>query len=97
MANVEWLTQALADVDRLYNFLEDKNPEIAKRAAARIKHGALLLEDSPHIGRPIADETNRRELYIAFGAGAYVLRYRLENDNTVVVIRVWHSRENRQL
>ena len=95
MANVEWLTQALADVERLYNFLEDKNPEIAKRAAARIKHGTLLLEDSPHIGRPMPGETSRRELFITFGAGAYVLRYMLEDNNTVVIIRVWHSRENR--
>lgn len=94
MAKVEWLARALVDIDRLYNFLEDKNPLVAKQAAARIKHGALLLKDSPHIGRPMPDETGRRELFMSFGAGAYVLRYMQEKD-TVVVIRVWHSRENR--
>ena len=31
---------------------------------------------------------------IPFGAGAYVLRYRV-HDDTVVVIRVWHNREAR--
>ena len=32
---------------------------------------------------------------IPFGIGAYVLRYRI-HDETVVVIRVWHSREVRR-
>jgi plasmid stabilization system protein ParE len=29
-----------------------------------------------------------------FGRGAYVLRYRIDDD-AVVVLRVWHSREER--
>jgi len=40
------------------------------------------------------DDTGRRELFIPFGASAYVLRYRI-HDDTLVVIRVWHSREER--
>jgi plasmid stabilization system protein ParE len=41
------------------------------------------------------DETGRRELFIPFGASAYVLRYMQEDKDTVVVVRVWHSREIR--
>ena len=41
------------------------------------------------------DETGRRELVISFGAGAFVLRYMWDKYDTVVIIRVWHSRENR--
>ena len=37
------------------------------------------------------DETDRRDLVVPFGAGAYALRYRIDHD-AVVVIRVWHSR-----
>lgn len=40
------------------------------------------------------DDTGRREIFLAFGAGAYVLRYRIDGD-TVVIIRAWHSREKR--
>jgi len=43
---------------------------------------------------PLGDALKRRELYLAFGAGAYVLRYIL-TENNIVVIRVWHSRERR--
>jgi hypothetical protein len=34
-------------------------------------------------------------LFVAFGAGAYVLRYRIDQAGSPVVIRVWHSRESR--
>ncbi|GMR22257.1 MAG: hypothetical protein BMS9Abin37_0593 [Acidobacteriota bacterium] len=42
----------------------------------------------------MGDDTGRRELIIPFGAGAYILRYRIHRD-AVVIIRVWHSREAR--
>lgn len=95
MARLKWLPEALLDLKRLYVFLNSKDSEAASRVAMCILEGANLLKTSPRIGRPMPDETGRRELFTAFGAGAYVLRYRLEDAKTVVVIRVWHSRENR--
>ena len=92
---VKWLPEALLDIERLYSFLNDKNPEAAARAATIILKGAMMLKSTPRIGRPMPDETGRRELFVPFGAGAYVLRYMQEDENTVVVIRVWHSREDR--
>ena len=91
---VRWLEPALDDIRRLYDFLLEKDPTAAGRAARAIRAGADRLLDSPEIGRPLADGTGRRELVIPFGAGAYVLRYRV-HDDTVVVIRVWHGREAR--
>jgi hypothetical protein len=38
---------------------------------------------------------NRHELFIAFGAGAYVIRYKLEAKDSVVIVRFWHNLENR--
>ncbi|MBI3624040.1 type II toxin-antitoxin system RelE/ParE family toxin [Candidatus Saccharibacteria bacterium] len=95
MVTVKWLPEALADIERLHSFLNDKDPEAAARAARAILQGARLLKTTPHIGRPMPDETSRREQFVAFGAGAYVLRYMQEDEKTVVVIRVWHSREDR--
>lgn len=95
MVKIKWLPEALNDVQRLYEFLYDKDINAAKRAASSILEGSSLFKTSSHIGRPMPDETGRRELFIAFGAGAYVLRYMLENEHTVVIIRVWHSKEIR--
>ncbi len=91
---VRWLEPALDDVRRLYDFLLDRDPAAAGRAARAIRAGADRLLDSPEIGRPLADGTGRRELVIPFGGGAYVLRHRI-HDDTVVLIRVRHGREDR--
>ena len=95
MVQVKWRLRAVKDIERLHAFLYKKDISVARQAAYVIFQAASLLETSPRIGRPMPDETARRELIIPFGSGAYILRYVLETDNTVVVIRVWHSRENR--
>ncbi len=94
-AKVVWRERALEDIDRLYNFLFEKNGEAATKAAQVILRGSSLLEESPRLGRPMTDNTQRRELFIPFGSGFYVLRYFLASD-TVVIVRVWHGREDRK-
>jgi plasmid stabilization system protein ParE len=93
MPEVIWLPEAVADVERLYRFLADKNPQAARNAALCIQAAARQLETFPEIGRPFRDGSERREVFAAFGAGAYVLRYRLSAAGHPVVIRVWHTRE----
>ena len=95
MASIVWLPEARADIARLYEFLVEKDIEAAARCAGAVLDGAKLLEVSPRIGRPMPDDTGRRELFIPFGAGAYILRYILESPDKVVVIRAWHSGEQR--
>jgi plasmid stabilization system protein ParE len=93
LPQIKWLPEALADVERLYTFLHEKSPAAAARAAKSIRDGAGL--SIPDIGRPMDDDTGRREWIISFGAGAFVLRYMRDENDTVVIIRVWHSKENR--
>jgi plasmid stabilization system protein ParE len=95
MPQIKWLPEALQDIERLHHFIHHKNPVAARRMASVIMEGARLLNTSPAIGRPMADGTGRRELFIPFNAGAYVLRYMIERENTAVIIRVWHSKEER--
>jgi plasmid stabilization system protein ParE len=90
-----WLAETRDDIQRLYDFLIDKDPRAAERAVRAIQLGAKRLKELPRIGHRMDDDTGRRELFIPFGAGAYVLRYRIDRD-TVIVIRVWHSREARE-
>lgn len=94
-AKIAWRERALEDVRRLYDFLFEKNEEAAVKAAQIILRGSSLLEESPRLGRPMADGTGRRELFIPFRSGFYVLRYFLTSD-TAVIVRVWHGREDRR-
>jgi len=95
MGKLEWLPEALEDVERLHEFLSSKDVEAANKCITTILEGTKLLKASPHIGRPMSDELRQRELFMSFGAGAYVLRYRLDDVETIIIVRVWHSRENR--
>jgi len=96
MSEIKWLPAALEDVERLYLFLFEKNPQAAESAAKTILEGAKLLETSLYIGQPMNDETKRRELILSFGSGAYIIRYMVqEKSDTAVILCVWHSRERR--
>ncbi len=91
---VIWLPDAITDLMRLRKFIQDKNPSAAKRAASKIKEGTAILMNNPESGRPVEGLSLFREILIPFGAGNYVLRYR-EDDVTIVVVRIWHSKEER--
>ncbi|MEO8105016.1 MAG: type II toxin-antitoxin system RelE/ParE family toxin [Candidatus Saccharibacteria bacterium] len=95
MAQVKWRERAIVDIEHLHSFLYEKDNSAASKMALTISHAASLLETSPRIGRPMGDETGRRELFIPFGAGAYVIRYKLLGEDTVLIIRVWHNKETR--
>src|SRR5664279_5721151 len=91
---IVWLPEALEDMQRLRLFLEDKNPTAAALAGRVLQAGAKRLADFPEIGQPMNDGTDRRELFLPFGTGGYVLRY-ITDKQTVVIIRTWPSREKR--
>jgi plasmid stabilization system protein ParE len=78
-----WLPEARDDSERLFRFLLDVNPGAAERAVRLIQTGARSLLDQPEMGRPMGDGSGRREIYLPFGASAYVLRYRVDDQGGV--------------
>ncbi len=92
MARVEWHQKARLDVERLTDFLWERQADTAMRALSVIVDGAELLASSPRLGRPLGDALGRRALSLPFGSGAYVLYYVLETEDMVVILRVWHNR-----
>ncbi len=91
---VRWLPEAWQDTQRLYDFLIGQDPGAAARAMDILQDGANRLAEMPEIGKPMTDDTGRRECYLPFGTSAYVLRYMIDSED-VVIIRVWHCREHR--
>lgn len=94
MRKIIFLPEANLDIERLFDFLSDKNLPAAEKALAKIKKQTRQLTKTPFIGKQL-NNTSYRELYIPFGGGAYVLRY-VVDENNVVIIRVWHGREERE-
>jgi len=94
---LEWHKKADRDLDRLFYFLYEKTPPAAEKAIDAIEQGADFLLDNSDCGIDMRDGTQRQELFIPFGKGAYVLRYKVDAEkNIIVILRVWHSKEERQ-
>jgi plasmid stabilization system protein ParE len=89
-----WAEAARADLMRLRQFIEPESPAAARRAAEALKKGAALLLDHPGLGRRLEGRQDR-ELGIPFGKRGYVMRYRLDG-NDIVILKIWHSREERR-
>jgi plasmid stabilization system protein ParE len=84
---------ARADLVRLREFLQPKNPAAAKRAAEAIKRQLQILIQQPGIGRPVLDlPPEFRELVIDFGDSGYIARYHVSPD-LVTVLAIRHQRE----
>lgn len=92
-----FLPEAELDIDCLYDFLILENPLATKEAMLAIDSGSQMLEKFPELGKPMEDNSERRELFIPYGKSVYVLRYRIDTENEmIVVLRVWHGREKRK-
>jgi plasmid stabilization system protein ParE len=94
---LRWLPEALTDLARLRDFIRVHNPDAAERAAKRILEFVRKLQLHPLIGRPVVDidRPKLRDLFIPFGQAGYWLRYNI-TDKEIIIVRIWHSRENRE-
>jgi plasmid stabilization system protein ParE len=92
-STLKWSAAALADIKRLRAFIETHNPDAARRAAASIKQAANTIMTHPGIGQRLEGRQDR-ELLVPFGRRGYVIRYRLDGYD-IVILRIWHTLEDR--
>jgi len=80
------------DLERVYDFLSEKNPAAASRAVWNLRHTPEKLLAFPRIGQRLAIYQPRevRRLLI----GPYELRYEIADD-AIYLLNLWHGRENR--
>jgi plasmid stabilization system protein ParE len=94
MTTVTWSRPAFADLERQHQFLATINPEAAVKAVQSIVRSAGSLAENPKRGTPIADTPGLRKLLVSFGKYGYILHYVLL-DEEVLILRVYHGRQNR--
>jgi plasmid stabilization system protein ParE len=83
---------ALADLERLADFLRSSDPVAASETAQLIIGGLRVLASHPLIGRPL--ENAHRELLVHRGRTGYVVQYRYDIDfDRVLVVSIRHQRE----
>lgn len=92
VAQIVYSRNGLANLERLYRFLAEKNPDAAARAIRTIRDKIKVLSRHPRLGRIDSEQSDYRELLIPFGDAGYVARYRLDGG-TVVILAIRHARE----
>ncbi len=95
---ITWLPQAVADLERLREFLRVKHPAAAERAAKRLIETVHTIAAYPSIGRPALDIEHPqvfRDMFIPFAQGGYWLRYTVTKE-AILIVRIWHGREDRE-
>ena len=92
MAQLIYSPQALADLERLTDFLLETEPAAAVETAELIVEAVQVLGNHPLVGRPA--EHDMRELVISRGRTGYVALYSCEEQHdTVLILAVRHQRE----
>jgi len=83
---ISYTPEAIRDLIRLRQFIEQKNPQAAKRIADAIRKGIKQLKTFPNIGVEVEEAPNPH--------GNYIVRYLLKTKE-VLILRLWHHKENR--
>ena len=92
MARVQITTRALVDLERLFEFLADHNPKLARKRMLSVRRAFELLSDHPLLGRQAED--GRRELILSRGRFGYSAKYRwVPSEDVVLILAVRHQLE----
>ncbi len=92
MARLIYARRALADLERLSDFLLETDPAAALRTVDLISEAVQILQNHPLIGRPV--EEGMRELVISRGrTGCLALYDYVAAHDTVLLLAIRHQRE----
>jgi plasmid stabilization system protein ParE len=92
MARVEITRRALADLERLFEFIAASDPRRAREQLLGVRRALEMLAEHPLLGRDAED--GRRELVLSRGRHGYVAKYRwLPEADVVLILAVRHQLE----
>lgn len=86
MPSVIWSPTALADIDRLYQFLTPKSPLAAQKAIQTIRTSIKNLAQNPQLGPPVEGmDVEYRKYIIPYGQSGYVALYHYDGSRAVIL------------
>ena len=92
---VRFTSEAAEDLLRLYDFLVERDLDLAESALDAIREGLALVSYSPFACRMAKGaDPFLRELVIPFGTTGYVALFRVERRQWLTVLAVRHQRED---
>jgi len=93
MNEIIYTQETIADLQRLREFIAEKNPSAAQRIARELISRINQLQQMPMMGRPVASAPDP-EVIRDMVFGKYTVRYAM-HAQTLAILRVWHHYKNR--
>jgi len=94
MPSVKYSAQAVADLQRLHDFLATQDKDVAKRSVAVIRDALKKIAVMPERFRPVQGRMYMREAIIDFGSSGYIARFRHLPSGDIVIARIKHQKED---
>ena len=88
--NLKFTVKAVEDLERLHEFVAEKNPAAANRIRDQLLASFQTLLEQPMGGKPVKSLPVRQWV-----SGDYVIRYLINNERDLMIVRIWHGREYR--
>ena len=89
---LKWANKGLSDLARLYEFLAPVNKAAATHTVQSLSKAPEQLLANPRIGEKLFEFEPREVRRIL--VGQYEMRYEIQNE-TIYVLRLWHTRKVR--
>ncbi|MEH2324174.1 MAG: type II toxin-antitoxin system RelE/ParE family toxin [Nostoc sp.] len=94
MSQIVWTQTAIDDLNRHYDFIKLNNADAAARAVQAIVSSGDSLQENPRRGAIVDEIAGLRKLVVFFGKYGFIIHYVILEDD-VVILRIYHGRENR--
>lgn len=92
MAQIKYASRAWRDLERIFEFHAEEDPQRAAHIVSLITGAVEILAEHPLIGRRA--EEGLRELVISHGRSGFLALYRFrETGDMVTVLAIRHQRE----
>ena len=95
---VAFSARADADLNRLYDFILERDPDgwtLAEQARVTLVDSVKSLERTPFSFRKATPSNSfLREMVVPFGATGFVVLFEVFDQHTVVVLAIRHQRED---
>ena len=86
---LKWTGKALANLERLHDFLAVVNPPAAARTVPSLAKTPTRLLANPRIGEQLFEFEEREVRRII--VGKYEIRYEIQ-DSCIYILRLWHTK-----
>jgi len=94
MIQLIYTREAIEDLQRLRDFISEKNPASAKRIGQELIQRIHSLQDMPMMGRPVSSAPDP-EVIRDMVFGNYTVRYAI-HAQTLAILKVWHHYEDQR-